>query len=467
VEDGNNLESIERAILEAKAEDTRPSLILVRTHIGYGSPHKQDSFESHGSPLGAEEVKATKQNLGWPLDPPFYIPEEALAHFRRSADGGHKAELDWGGMFDEYTKKFPELSREFRQVMDGELPRGWAAGIPSFPADAKGIATRAASGKILNAIGPGLPALIGGSADLNPSTQTVVKGAGDFEYPGLEFTGLQGTAGGAWGYDGRNLHFGIREHAMGSIANGMAAHGGIIPYTATFFVFSDYMRPPMRLASLMKLGVVFVFTHDSIGVGEDGPTHQPVEHLAALRSIPGLTVIRPCDANETAVAWRVALENRHRPVALVLTRQELPILDRGRYGPPEGLLRGAYVLADTPGDKLDLILIATGSEVGLIVAAQQKLAEKGIAARTVSMPSWELFDAQPPEYREQVFPPAVRARLAVEAGISQGWNRYVGDKGDVIALDRFGASAPAKVVFEKFGYTVDNVVARALKLIEK
>jgi len=466
VEDGNDLESIERAILEAKAEANRPSLILVRTHIGYGSPHKQDSFESHGAPLGAEEVKATKQNLGWPLDPPFYVPEEALANFRRALDNGREAESDWVGMVAEYSKAFPELSKQLQQVLRGELPGDWAADIPSFPADAKGMATRAASGKVINAMGPKLPELMGGSADLNPSTQSVIKGAGDFENPGRESKDIQGKAGGTWGYDGRNIHFGVREHAMGSIANGMAAHGGVIPYTATFFVFSDYMRPPMRLASLMELGVIYIFTHDSIGVGEDGPTHQPVEQLAALRAIPGLIAIRPCDANETAVAWRLAIETRHRPVALVLTRQDLPILDRTRYGSPEGLRQGAYVLADA-GEKLDLILIGTGSEVGLIVAAQQKLVEKGISVRTVSMPSWELFDAQPQEYKDKVLPPAVRARLAVEAGISQGWCKYVGDKGDVLAIDHFGASAPAKVVFEKFGYTVDNVVSRALKLIGK
>ena len=465
VPDGNNLDSIDEAIREAQSEKLRPSLILVRTIIGFGSPHKQGSFESHGSPLGAEEVKLTKQNLGWPLDPPFYVPEEALAHFRRSVDAGKQAESVWSAAFSAYEKSFPEPAREFAQAMRGELPKDWAAEIPSFPADAKGIATRAASGKVLNAIAPRVPALIGGSADLNPSTQTVIKGGGDFENSGFQPEDKQGATSGGWGYECRNLHFGVREHAMGSIANGMAAHGGIIPYTATFFVFSDYMRPPMRLASLMELGVVFVFTHDSIGVGEDGPTHQPVEQLAALRSIPHLVVIRPCDANETAVAWQVAVESRHRPVVLVLTRQELPVLDRARYGSAEGLRRGAYILADTPGDKLDLILIATGSEVGLIVAAQQKLAERGIGVRAVSMPSWELFDAQPRQYKDEVLPPAVHARLAVEAGVSQGWCKYVGDKGGTVSIDRFGASAPAKTVFEKLGFTVDNVVARALQLL--
>ena len=466
VEDGNDLRSIENAIRESQAEKARPSLILVRTHIGYGSPNKQDSFESHGSPLGAEEVKLTKQNLGWPSDPPFYVPEEALDHFRKSLEGGRKAELDWSAKFAEYSKKFPDLAQEFQRAMHGELPKDWDAGIPSFSADAKGIATRTASGKVINAISPKLRALVGGSADLNPSTQSVMKNEGDFESPDFKAKDVQGATGGGWSYQGRNLHFGVREHAMGSIANGMGAHGGIIPYTATFFVFSDYMRPPVRLASLMGLGVLFIFTHDSIGVGEDGPTHQPVEHLAALRAIPDLVVIRPCDANETAVAWRVAVESRRRPVALILTRQAVPTLDRTQYGSPEGLRRGAYVLADTPGDRLDLLLLATGSEVGLIVEAQRKLAEQGLATRTISMPSWELFEAQPQEYRDEILPPSIRARLAVEAGISQGWCRYVGDKGDVIGLDRFGASAPGKVAFEKLGYTVDNVVERALRVLE-
>jgi transketolase len=465
VEDGNDLPSIAGAIRAAQAETGRPSLILVRTHIGYGSPHKQDSFESHGSPLGAEEVKLTKQNLGWPADPPFLVPDEALSHFRQAVGRGTAAEAAWNARLAEYAQKFPDPGREFKQWMRGELPADWASALPSFPADGKGMATRGASGKVLNAIGARLPMLLGGSADLNPSTQTVIKGAGDFQNPNFKPGDTQGAAGGVWGYEGRNLHFGVREHAMGSVANGMAAHGGVIPYTATFFVFSDYMRPPIRLAALMELGVIFVFTHDSIGVGEDGPTHQPVEQLAALRAIPGLVVIRPCDANETAVAWRVAIENRRRPVALVFTRQETPTLDRARCAPADGLQRGAYVLEDAGGKKPDVILIATGSEVGLIVAARQKLMEEGIAARTVSMPSWELFDAQAREYRESVLPPSVPARLAVEAGVPQGWEKYVGDRGDIIGLDRFGASAPGKVLFEKFGYTVDNVVARAKQLI--
>jgi transketolase len=467
IEDGNDLMSIEQAIRAAQEERNRPSLILVRTQIGWGSPHKQGSFESHGSPLGVEEVKLTKQNLGWPLEPAFMVPDEALNRFRRAIDCGKAGEAAWSDRFAEYAKAFPELAQEFQRLMHGELPADWDAAIPSFPADAKGMATRAASGKVINAIGPKLPALIGGSADLNPSTQTVIKNEGDFQNPEYKPKDMQGSTGGVWSYQGRNLHFGVREHAMGAIANGMGAHGGIMPYTATFFVFSDYMRPPIRLASLMELGVIFIFTHDSIGVGEDGPTHQPVEHLAALRAIPGLTVIRPSDANETAMAWRIAVQSRHRPVVLVLTRQELPTIDRARYASAEGVQRGAYVLSDAPGNKPDLILIASGSEVGLALSAQQRLADQGIAARVVSMPSWDLFEAQPQEYRNEVLPASVRTRLAIEAGVAQGWHKYVGDRGEVLSLDHFGASAPAKVVFEKFGFTVDNVVTRALKLLGK
>ena len=467
VEDGNDLDSIQRAIEAAQAESNRPSLILVRTQIGYGSPHKQGSFESHGSPLGAEEVKLTKKNLGWPDEEPFSLPQEAVGFFRKAVESGREAESQWNIRFAKYAETFPELAREFQQVMGGELPADWTATLPSFPADAKGMATRSASGKVLNAIAPILPTLVGGSADLNPSTQTVIKNGGDFQNPQYQPKDVQGATGGEWSYQGRNLHFGVREHAMGAMANGMAAHGGMLPYTATFFVFSDYMRPPMRLAALMELGVIFVFTHDSIGVGEDGPTHQPIEQLAALRAIPGLAVIRPCDANETAVAWRVAIESRRQPVSLVFTRQDTPTLDRSRYASADGLRQGAYILEDPQDQKPELILIATGSEVNLILAAQQKLAEKGIAARTVSMPSWELFDAQPKEYRDTILPPSIRPRLAVEAGISQGWCKYVGDQGDILGLDRFGASAPGKIVFEKFGFTVDNVVARACKLIGK
>jgi transketolase len=467
VEDGNDLEAIDRALSAAHGETGRPSLVLVRTHIGYGSPGKQDTFEAHGSPLGTEEVKRTKQKLGWPVESPFFVPQEALARFRESVSRGEKAETEWKEKVSAYTQKFPELAREFEETMRGKLPKGWDEGIPDFPPDPKGLATRAASGKVLNAIAPKLPTLIGGSADLNPSTFTVLQNLGDFESPQRECSDSQGSAGGGWSYAGRNLHFGVREHGMAASLNGMAAHGGIIPFGSTFLMFSDYMRPAIRLAALMELGVIYVFTHDSIGLGEDGPTHQPIEQLAALRAIPQLVVIRPGDANETAVAWRVAIESRHRPVALALTRQNVPTLDRHQFAGADGLRRGAYVLADAPNGKSDVVLIGTGSEVALVVAARQKLAEQKIQARIVSMPSWELFDLQTREYRESVLPPSVRPRLAVEAGLPQGWHFYVGDGGDVIGLDRFGASAPGNVVMEKLGFTVDHVVERAVGLLEK
>ncbi|HXV80008.1 MAG TPA: transketolase [Candidatus Binatia bacterium] len=466
-EDGRNPSAIQRALASAQSETERPSLILVRTHIGYGSPGKQDTFEAHGSPLGEGEVKRTKQKLGWPAEPTFFIPPDALACFRQSVDKGKKAEAEWKQRFSAYAEKFPDLARELEAVMHGELPRGWDSGISDFPADAKGLATRAASGKILNAVGPKLPTLIGGSADLNPSTFTALQNLGDFESPRGNFSRSQGAAGGGFSYGGRNLHFGVREHGMAAALNGMAAHGGIIPFGATFLTFSDYMRPAIRLAALMELGVVYVFTHDSIGLGEDGPTHQPIEQLAALRAIPKLVVIRPGDANETAVAWRIAIESRHRPVALVLTRQNVLTLDRSQFAPADGLRRGAYVLADAPNGKPDLVLIGTGSEVPLVVGARQKLAEQKIQARVVSMPSWELFDAQSREYRESVLPSAVRPRLAVEAGLPQGWHRYVGDGGDVVGIERFGASAPGNVVMEKLGFTVEHVVERAVSLLEK
>jgi transketolase len=467
VEDGNDLQAIDQALRAARDETTRPSLVLVRTHIGYGSPGKQDTFEAHGAPLGAEEVKRTKQRLGWPAEPPFFLPQEALTRFRESIGKGEKDEAEWNRRFSAYAQKFPDLAREFEEVMRGELPEGWDAPVPDFPADAKGLATRAASGKILNAIAPNLPTLIGGSADLNPSTFTVLQNLGDFESSERDFTHSQGSSGGGYSYAGRNLHFGVREHGMAASLNGMAAHGGILPFGSTFLMFSDYMRPAIRLAALMELGVIYVFTHDSIGVGEDGPTHQPIEQLAALRAIPQLVVIRPGDANETAVAWRVAIESRHRPVALALTRQNVATLDRNQFAPADGLRRGAYVLADASNGKPDVVLIGTGSEVGLVVAAQQKLAEQKIQARIVSMPSWELYDLQPREYRESVLPSSIRPRLAVEAALPQGWHRYVGDGGDVIGIERFGASAPGNVVMEKLGFTVEHVVERAVGLLEK
>ncbi|MGO9444863.1 MAG: transketolase [Thiobacillaceae bacterium] len=466
IPDGNNLEAIDAALQTAREETTRPSLILVRTHIGYGSP-EQDSFKAHGSPLGVEDVRKTKRNLGWPTEPDFLVPDEALALFRDALPRGARDEAAWNQRMKAYAQAYPDLAHELRRSLCGELPSGWDADIPIFPADAKGIATRVASGKVMNAIAPKLPALAGGSADLDPSTHTALKGLGDFNPPSAPNDETQGSTGGGWSLGGRNLHFGVREHAMGAIVNGLAAHGGFVPYSSTFLIFSDYMRPPIRLAALMGLHVVHVFTHDSIAVGEDGPTHQPVEQLAGLRAIPNLIVIRPGDANETAVAWRVALETRDRPVVLVLSRQDLPILDRGRYAPADGLRSGAYVLLDAASAKPDLILIASGSEVGLIVAAAERLHGQGVAVRCVSMPSWELFEALTQAERDHVLPPSVSARLAVEAGTGQGWHRYVGAAGDVMSVERFGASAPSETLLREYGFTVEDVCRRALALLLK
>ena len=463
--DGNDLTAIERALAAAKAETGRPSLILVRTHIGFGAPHKQDSFEAHGSPLGVEEVRLTKEALGWPADPPFFIPEMVRDHFREARGRGAQAEAHWQQKMTAYGEAFPELARDLRQRWRGELPEGWDRDMPFFPADAKGMATRLAGGKVMNAVAKHLPALIGGSADLNPSTFTVLEGQGDFQSLDAAPADRQGAAEGVWGHGGRNLFFGVREHGMGAILNGLAAHGGFIPYGATFLIFSDYMRPPIRLASLMGLHVIYVFTHDSIALGEDGPTHQPVEQLASLRAIPGLTVLRPADANETAMAWRVALERKGRPVALILSRQSLPVLDRHELNPAEGVRRGAYILAEPAIGQPALILIASGSEVGLILEARARLGELGIPVRVVSMPSWDLFEAETKEYRHEVLPPSIGARLAVEAGVPQGWHRYVGDRGDVLGIERFGASAPGEVVVSHYGFTVDGVVEKALALL--
>ena len=464
VADGNDLAAIHAALDAARADTTRPSLILVRTHIGYGSP-EQDTFKAHGSPLGVEDVRKTKEKLGWPVEPDFLLPPPALAHLREALDRGVAAERAWNSRMDVYTKTFPELATELQGRLDGELPLGWDADIPVFPADAKGLATRVAGGKVMNAIAPKLPALGGGSADLDPSTHTALKGLGDFNPPLAPGEDSQGSDGGGWSHAGRNLHFGVREHAMGAIVNGLAVHGGFVPYGSTFLIFSDYMRPAIRLAALMGIHVVHVFTHDSVALGEDGPTHQPVEQLASLRAIPNLSVIRPADANETAVAWKVALETKRRPVLLALTRQDVPTLDRTRYASADGLRRGAYVLSDARDGEPSLILIASGSEVGLIVEAADQLQADGIAVRCVSMPSWELFDAQPQSYRDEVLPPGVTARLAVELGVSQGWDRYTGAHGDMLGIDHFGASAPADVLLREFGFTVANVVARARALL--
>ena len=462
IADGNDIDAIETAIKKAKRQTQKPSLILVRTHIGYGSP-EQDSYKAHGSPLGEEDVAKTKRNLGWPEQPPFLVPEEALRHFRQAQERGKRAESAWKRRWNKYAKEFPELADELHRSLRGELPDGWDADIPEFPADAKGMATRVAGGKVLSAIAPKLPALSGGSADLDPSTHTAVKGLGVFS-PGKEPDEQGVDTDEKWSYAGRNLHFGVREHAMGAIANGMAAHGGFIPYTATFLIFSDYMRPAMRLTALTESHVVFVFTHDSIALGEDGPTHQPVEQLAGLRSVPRMIVIRPGDANETAVAWRVAIETGQRPIVLALSRQNVPTLDRSQYASADGLRKGAYVLKDCEGEP-QLILIGTGAETGLCVQAGEKLSGEGIKVRVVSMPSWELFEAQDHSYRNSVFPPNVRARLVVEAGVRQGWERWVGEHGDGVGVNRFGASAPGGEMLKQYGFTVENVCARAKALL--
>jgi transketolase len=448
--DGNDLKEVEAALSAAQAATERPSLIIARTHIAYGSPNKQDTAEAHGAPLGEEEIKLTKRALGWPLEPAFYIPDEALAHFREALQRGRAWEAQWQAQFDAYAAAHPELAAEWRTVMNGRLPEGWADKLPAFTPGGGSMATREASGKVLNAIAPHLPTLIGGSADLTPSNNTYLKGYGDFQRDNV---------------GARNLHFGVREHAMGSILNGMALHGGVIPYGGTFLIFSDYMRPAIRLAALSHIHVIYVFTHDSIGLGEDGPTHEPIEHLASLRAMPNLTVIRPADANETAVAWRVALEHRGGPVALALTRQKLPVLDRTTLASADLLRRGAYVLTDAGNGQPDIILIATGSEVQLALEARQRLAARGIGARVVSMPSWELFEQQPDSYRDEVLPPSVTARLAIEAASPHGWHRYVGTMGAVIGMTRYGASAPYHVLMEQFGFTADNVTSRALALL--
>ncbi len=449
VEDGLDVAAIDRAIQAAKA-DPRPSLIMVRTTIGYGLPTRAGTAKAHGEPPGEAELNGAKEALGWPLEPRFYIPEAALAFFRQAASRGPAQEAAWQARFEAYRAAYPDLAAELERRLAGELPDGWDDGLPEFPADPKGLASRASSGKVLNAIAAVLPDLMGGSADLAPSTNTWLANTPAFS---------------AEDRTGRNIHFGVREHGMGAIVNGMAYHGGIIPFGATFFVFSDYMRPPLRLAALSHLGSIWVFTHDSIGVGEDGPTHQPVEHLAAVRAIPNLVVLRPADANEVREAWKVAIENRHRPTALVLTRQNLPTLDRTVYAPAEGVRKGAYVLADLGGRDPQAILMASGSEVALIVEAGQRLAEEGVAVRLVSFPSWELFAEQDADYQASVLPPVIKARVAVEAGVTQGWHRWVGSGGRVLGLERYGASAPAKTVFEKLGFTVENVVKLAKELL--
>ncbi len=451
VEDGNDIEAIATAIENARQETEKPSLILVRTHIGYGSPNKQDTPNVHGEPLGPEETRLTKENLGWPLEPPFFIPDEALKHFRKALAVGSSREQEWEELFSAYEKEYPDLAEEWKLVTAGKLPADAFEDIPVFEPDETGIATRVASGKVLNAIAPHVTNLMGGSADLAPSTKTIMSCSGDFQ---------------AGSYDNRNLRFGVREHGMGSILNGMALHGGTIPYGATFLIFSEYMRPSIRLAAMMGLRIIYVFTHDSFALGEDGPTHQPVEQLASLRSIPNLAVIRPADANEVAVAWRYALLRSEGPTALILTRQKVPVLDRSKYPGSEKLSKGAYVLKDTPeGKKPRAILIGTGSELHIALEAAKILDENGIGTRVVNMPSWELFRLQPREYRDSVLPPEVKVRVSVEAGCSQGWEKYVGERGIIVSIDHFGASAPHKVLYEKFGFTPERVVKEVEKIL--
>jgi transketolase len=450
VDDGNDLKAIADALTSAQDETNRPSLIAVRTSIGFGSPNRQDTAKAHGEPLGDEERKLTKENLGWPLEPTFHVPEDALNHFRKSVDKGLELEKQWTDSFKNYLGLYPDLGQMFEKQLKGELPQGWDKDIPVFPADPKGKATRVISGLVLNAIAKNVPALMGGSADLAPSNKTQIDNENSFQ-PGS--------------YDQRNIHFGVREFGMTAVLNGMALHGGFIPYGGTFLIFSDYMRPAIRLAALMKQHAIYVLTHDSIGLGEDGPTHQPIEHLASLRSMPNLTVLRPSDANETAEAWKFAVKSNRGPTILALTRQSLPTLDRTALGPAELLHRGAYVLKDVDGTP-DALILASGSEVILALEAAETLAQDGVAARVVSTPSWELFDDQPQEYKDSVLPENVKVRVAIEAGATQGWHKYVGMNGKVIGLDHFGASAPIKDLFTNFGITAEAVVQAVQSLIK-
>jgi len=449
VDEGNDLDRIEAAVEAARAETARPSLVMVRSHIGYGSP-KQDSASAHGEPLGKDALIETKKNLGWPVEPDFFIPEEALAHFELAVERGKELERDWLDLTGRYGEDHPEAYKELQRAISGDLPGDWDADVDRFSPGDGPVATRSFSGIVMNHIADRLKTFIGGSADLAPSNKTMLKGKGDFS---AEESGS------------RNLHFGVREHAMGAIVNGMAAHGALVPFGATFLVFSDYMRPALRMAAMMQVSSTFVFTHDSIAVGEDGPTHQPVEQLMSLRAIPGLTVIRPADANETAAAWRLALK-RSGPHALVLTRQKLPVLDPDLYPAEEGTQSGGYVLADADGGSADIVIVATGSEVHLALEARDVLRAEGINARVVSMPSWEIFGEQETEYRRHVLPDGI-PRLAVEAGVTLGWRDLVGSAGDVVGIERFGASAPGETVLDKLGFNAAHVVERAHRLISK
>jgi transketolase len=446
--DGHDMQAVAEAIAAAQAELERPTLIRCHTHIAKGSPNKQDSAEAHGAPLGEEEVRLTKQRMGWPTQPSFLVPEEVREYFEERRESWVHEEARWQALFSEYAAEHEDVADLWTEVMAGRLPKGWTEHLPSFEAGHQ-VATRVASGDVLNAIAAHLPTLIGGSADLAPSTKTYLKGYGSIS--GSDFAA-------------RNFAFGVREHAMGGILSGLALHGGIIPYGGTFLVFSDYMRPSIRLAAMMRLPVTYVFTHDSVFVGEDGPTHEPVEQLAALRAIPGLVVIRPADANETAVAWRVALE-RQGPVALALTRQKLPVLDRSSLTGADGLARGAYILRGKQFDELDLMMLASGSEVHLALGAANELAGNGIRTRVVSFPSWELFEEQPEAYKEEILPVTVERRLVIEAGVGQGWDKYLGPHGQMITIERFGASAPYEILAEKLGFTISNIVSTAQAML--
>ncbi len=452
VDDGNDLAALDAAIEAAKAETGRPSLIVVRTHIGFGSPHKQDTAEAHGAPLGAEEVALTKRAYGWPGDRPFLVPEEVRAYFGRCVERGEKMRAEWEGRFAAYERAFPDLAAEWRAALAGDLPAGWERSLPAFKPEDGSQATRSWSSRVINAIAPAVRTLMGGSADLAPSTNTLIKESPDFE---------------AGNYAARNMHFGIREHAMGGVLNGMALHRGVRPYGATFLVFSDYMRPSLRLAALMRLPVIVGFTHDSVGLGEDGPTHQPIEQLAALRAIPGMTVIRPADGPEVVEAWRAALLRRDGPTLIVLTRQKVPVIDRARFAAADGLLKGGYILAEAGDGKPRLLLLATGSEVALALGARELLEQEGTPTRVVSMPSLEIFARQPQEYRDTVLPPAVHARLAVEAAAGFGWHRWVGSAGDVVSIERFGASAPYERIFKEFGFTAETVAGRSRAVLAR
>lgn len=450
VADGNDTEAIYTAIQNAKNDTKRPSLIKVRTHIGFGSPNKVDTAGAHGSPLGKDEVRLVKENLGFDPDKSFVVADEVLDYYRSKGEAGVKKEQEWNELYAKYKEKYAAEAAEYELLSNGKLPEGWKDDLPVFKPDAKGIATRKASGKTLNSIAAKLPLLIGGSADLSPSTDTILE---DYQ----SFTGEN--------HGGRNFHFGIREHAMGTVLNGMALTKGIIPYGATFLIFSDYMRPPIRLAAIMKIRPIYVYTHDSIGLGEDGTTHQPVEQLIGLRSVHDVTVIRPADANETAQAWRVALEHSGGPVALILTRQNLPIIDQDKFAKATNVEKGAYILSDCKGEA-QLILMGSGSEVHLLLEAQEKLKEESIKARVVSFPSWELFDLQSADYKEKVLPKKIRKRLAVEAGSPIGWCKYVTDDGDVIGITKFGESAPGEQVMKEYGFSVENVIAKAKSLLK-